>query len=232
MPLVHRGRDRAHPRAGDGLSVRGPVSGRRGAGEFGQETDNVAKYSRARGVERHVLGRFQARLLSVLEPLAPARVLDAGCGEGHVTGWIADTFPSADITGVDGRAGALAICRRQNPQVRTLEGDLRALPLAERSFELVVCTEVLEHLPEPSLVLRELGRVCSSHVFLTVPHEPLFRAGNVARGRYVSRLGSTPGHLSTWGRRGFMRIVATELEPLRWISMFPWQGVLARPHDR
>jgi SAM-dependent methyltransferase len=113
-----------------------------------------------------------------------------------------------------------------------VRSDLRALPFPDGAFELVLCTEVLEHLPEPHQGLRELGRVCACHMFLTVPHEPFFRAGNVARGRYLSRLGSTPGHVSTWGRRGFLRAVAAEAEPIRWVSMFPWQGVLARPRTR
>jgi hypothetical protein len=87
---------------------------------------------------------------------------------------------------------------------------------------------VLEHLPAPQVALRELARVSSRHLLLTVPHEPFFRSGNLVRGRYLTRLGSTPGHLSTWGRRSFVRLVATEADPLRWLGMFPWQAVLAR----
>ena len=198
------------------------------SGGFGQETDNAAKYEQAGGVERRLLSRFRARLLSEVGPLAPARVLDAGCGEGHVTAWLAGALPASEITGVEGRPEALEVFRARNPGLGAVEGDLGALPFPDAQFELVLCTEVLEHLPEPARAVRELARVCSGHLFLTVPHEPYFRAGNLARGRYVSRLGSTPGHLSTWGRRGFLRVVAAEAEPVRWVSLFPWQGVLAR----
>ncbi|MEA2305794.1 MAG: hypothetical protein QOH43_3074 [Solirubrobacteraceae bacterium] len=198
-------------------------------GTFGQETDNEAKYSEAGGVERRLLSRFRRRVLAEVRPLAPARVLDAGCGEGHVTAWLAGALPGSEVTGVDGRADAVAAFRVRNPGLEAVEGDLRSLPFADGAFDLVVCTEVLEHLPEPAAVLRELARVCSGHLLLTVPHEPFFRGGNLAARRYVSRLGSTPGHLSTWGRRGFVRLVATEAEPVRWFSLFPWQGVLARP---
>lgn len=196
---------------------------------FGQETDNVAKYTQAGGVETRLLARFRARLLAEIAPLAPATILDAGCGEGYATSWLVQALPACEVTGVDGRPEALEQFRRRNPDARALEGDLVALPFADDTFDLVVCTEVLEHLPEPAAALRELGRVCAGHLLLTVPHEPFFRAGNVARGRYLSRLGSTPGHVSTWGRRGFMSLTASELEPVRWISAFPWQAVLARP---
>jgi SAM-dependent methyltransferase len=198
-------------------------------GEFGQETDNAAKYEQTSRVERRLLARFRARLLAEVEALAPARVLDAGCGEGHVTAWLAEALPCSEITGVEGRADALAACRRRNPMVRAVRADLSALPFPDGAFELVLCTEVLEHVREPGRPLRELSRVCAGHLLLTVPHEPFFRAGNLVRGRYVARLGSTPGHVSAWGRRGFLRALATETEPVRWISLFPWQGVLARP---
>lgn len=200
-----------------------------GRADFGQRTDNAAKYERAGAVEGRLLGRFRRRLLAEVAELGPRGVLDAGCGEGHVTAWVAAALPGAEVTGVEGRADALAAFARRNPGLRAVEGDLRALPFADGAFDLVLCTEVLEHLAQPRAALRELARVCSAHLLLTVPHEPFFRLGNLARGRYVTRLGSTPGHRSTWGRRGFVRTVASEARPERWISMFPWQGVLARP---
>lgn len=212
---------------GEARSPAGPAPA-----AFGQETDNEAKFASAAGVERRLLGRFRAALLAELRPLEPSRVLDAGCGEGQVAGWLLEAFPTVDLTGVDGRADALGAFRARNRGSRAVEGDLNALALPDDEFDLVVCTEVLEHLSEPRWVLRELGRVCAGYLFLTVPHEPFFRAGNLGRGRYVSRLGSTPGHRWTWGRRGFLRAVAAELDPVRWVSMFPWQGVLARPRPR
>ena len=195
---------------------------------FGQQTDNAAKYTQRSGVERRLLSRFRARMLAELQPLRPATILDAGCGEGYVTEWLARALDTKEITAVDGRAEALRTLGERNPKIRVLEGDLRVLPFADDSFELVVCTEVLEHVPEPLPVLRELSRVSAAHLFVTVPHEPFFRLGNLAAGRYVSRLGSTPGHAWTWSARGFRRLIAAEAEPVRWVSLFPWQGVLAR----
>lgn len=209
------------------LASGGPVPG-----GFGQETDNAAKYEQAGGIEQRLLARFRRRLLELVVPLSPARVLDAGCGEGHVTAWLAHALPSAQITGVEGRADALAAFGDRNPGCAAVQGDLHALPFDDGAFDLVTCTEVLEHVSDPRRALRELGRVSAGHLVLTVPHEPFFRAGNLARGRYLWRLGSTPGHRSTWGRRGFERAVAAEAQPIRWVSMFPWQAVLAVPRGR
>jgi SAM-dependent methyltransferase len=196
---------------------------------YGQETDNELKYERAGGVQGRLLARFKAGVIEEVRALAPTRVLDAGCGEGHVSAWVSEAMPAAEVVGVDGRAGAIEIYRTRNPGATGRVGDLAALPFADDAFDLVLCTEVLEHLPAPAVVLRQLARVSCGHLLLTVPHEPFFRAGNLAAGRYVGRLGSTPGHLSTWGRRGFLRLVAGEAQPVRWRSLFPWQAVVARP---
>ena len=213
MPTVRRRNDAVAPETAD----------------FGQATDNAAKYEQAGGLERRLLSRFRARLLAVARPLGPGRVLDAGCGEGHVTAWLAEGLPGSEITGLEGRPEALAAFRSRNPGLEAVQGDITAAPFPDGSFDLVVCTEVLEHLPDPAAALRELARVCGGHLLLTVPHEPFFRTGNLLRGRYVRRLGSTPGHRWTWGRRAFLRTVAAEAEPVRWASMFPWQAVVARP---
>jgi 2-polyprenyl-3-methyl-5-hydroxy-6-metoxy-1,4-benzoquinol methylase len=192
-----------------------------------QETENLEKYERG-GAEGRLLERFRERMLVELRPLAPRRVLDAGCGEGVVAGWLAAGLPGAAVTGVDAREDGLREFARRNPGLEVVPGDLYELPFADGSFDLVVTVEVLEHLDRPAEVLRELARVSSSHLFLTVPHEPFFRAGNMIRGRYLRRLGSTPGHQSTWGRRSFARLVASEAEVVRWVGLFPWQGILAR----
>jgi SAM-dependent methyltransferase len=191
-----------------------------------QETANVEKYERS-GLEGRLIERFRRRVLRELRPLEARSVLDAGSGEGTMTAWLAAGLPLASVTGLEARPEAVAEFARRNPHLEIVSGDLYALPFADGAFELVVAFEVLEHLDRPGAALRELARVSARHLFLTVPHEPFFRAGNLLRGRYVERLGSTPGHQSSWGRRAFRRLVATEAEALRWVNLFPWQGILA-----
>jgi SAM-dependent methyltransferase len=196
--------------------------------ETHQETDNAAKYERARGVEARLLARFRAGLLAELRRLDPASVLDAGCGEGHVTAWVAEALPQARVLGVEPRAEARSAAVARRPGLAIREGDLYALDQADASWDVVLCTEVLEHLERPGAALTELGRVARRALVLTVPHEPWFRLGNVARARHLTRLGSTPGHLSTWSRRGFAALVGRHARVERSRSLFPWQLIVAR----
>jgi ubiquinone/menaquinone biosynthesis C-methylase UbiE len=192
-----------------------------------QETSNLEKYSR-QGLEGRLLSRFRRRLLEVAIGLEPASILDAGCGEGVATGWLADALPDAEVRGLEARPEAIAEAERRVPRASFSQGDLYDMPFPDEAFDLVVCVEVLEHLERPADGLRELLRVSAEHVLVTVPHEPFFRAGNLARGRYVRRLGSTPGHLNTWGRRGIAKLVCAQARDVRVIEMFPWLAVLAR----
>jgi ubiquinone/menaquinone biosynthesis C-methylase UbiE len=80
-----------------------------------------------------------------------------------------------------------------------------ALPFADRSFDAVLCMEVLEHLQHPADAVRELARVARDVVVLSVPFEPFFQAGNAARGKYPETWGDHPEHIQHWGRRSFPR---------------------------
>ena len=81
-------------------------------------------------------------------------MLDAGCG----TGLNLQGLP-AGSTGLDLNPRNLAMVRERLPLHTAVEGDLEAMPFADASFATVICTEVLEHVPDPRLALREIRRV-------------------------------------------------------------------------
>lgn len=177
-------------------------------------------------MEGALVERFLRRVAALAREGGPAAVLDAGCGEGVVAERLRAALPGAELTGIDLRAEAIAAARRRVPDARFAVGDACAPAFGDGAFDLVVCTEVLEHLDDPRRALRELLRVSRGRVLVTVPHEPLFRLGNLARGRHARRLGSTPGHRWAWSRAGFLALVRREAPGARWLSLLPWQGAL------
>jgi hypothetical protein len=73
-----------------------------------------------------------------------------------------------------------------------------------------------------------MARVASRHLIVSVPHEPLWRILNVARGAYLRELGNTPGHINHWSRAGLQRMLARHGEVLEVRSPFPWTMLLVR----
>jgi ubiquinone/menaquinone biosynthesis C-methylase UbiE len=85
-------------------------------------------------------------------PNAP--ILDAGCG----TGLNLRHLPEGS-TGIDINPRNIALLRQRLPNHTVVEGDVEALPFADASFGTVLCTEVIEHIPDPSAALAEYARV-------------------------------------------------------------------------
>ncbi|MDX2170079.1 MAG: class I SAM-dependent methyltransferase [Deltaproteobacteria bacterium] len=187
---------------------------------------NERKHLSRNPLMQRLVGGFYARLLELLDELPFESLLDAGCGEGFSLVRLAARYPRARLVGVD--AADRALRHAVFPAgVGRARADLLQLPFADRSVDLVLATEVLEHLPVPRAGLRELLRVSRRYVVVTVPHEPYFRLANLARGKNVRAFGNDPGHIQHWSRRGFVEFVAADCTVLRTAGAFPWTLVVA-----
>ena len=185
------------------------------------------KYHSRNPIARLLMDRFLAAVTSAYEAAAGTNtVLEVGCGEGELCAHLQRRRP-ASFVGVDISPRVLEIAQQRHPQLPVCAQSATDLGFEDRSFDLVIACEVLEHLPDPEPALRELRRVSRRHVIVSVPREPLWRVLNVARGAYLSDLGNTPGHLQHWSRSGFVRFVSRELEVKRVWSPLPWTVVAA-----
>jgi hypothetical protein len=116
----------------------------------------------------------QERIQSLLS-LIPGKshsALDVGARDGYVSVRLTEFFDA--VTALD-----LEKPRIDHPAVACTEGDLRALPFADNSFDLVMCAEVLEHIPPQALggACAELARVTSKHLVVGVPYKQDTRSG-------------------------------------------------------
>lgn len=89
------------------------------------------------------------------------RLLDAGCGTGGFLRWALDRGSFAVAAGVDLGAAAIELARERVPEADLRTAPLASLPFEDASFELVVTSDVLQHVPEGDVAasLAELRRV-------------------------------------------------------------------------
>lgn len=184
------------------------------------------KYGSKNPVERRLMGGFFEALDNALSPLDPSTVLEVGAGEGEVTARLSQRFPSAPVLGLDLPDDET----RDHWRARGIAGvfgDIHRLPFPDDAFDLVLAIEVLEHVTYPEIALGEIERICRHSVVLSVPREPIWRAANMARGKYVKDLGNTPGHINHWSSKGFRELVGRRFDVEWTASPMPWTMVRA-----
>lgn len=99
------------------------------------------------------------RYLFAARHVAGKDVLDAACGEGYGSAWLARHAKS--VTGLDIDVPTIATARAKYaaPALRFEVGSIAAMPFADASFDCAISFETLEHLVEQDAMLAELRRV-------------------------------------------------------------------------
>lgn len=114
-------------------------------------------------------------IFSAIERLRPQKILDAGCGRGfYVKALSFYDFPK-EIHGIDinseyiKKAEKLAL---SDKRIKIAEGSIYKLPYKDNFFDVVICSEILEHLTDEKKALQEIRRVLKpgGSLIATVPH--------------------------------------------------------------
>lgn len=185
------------------------------------------KYASSNPVEQRLMTGFFSTLDRFVDAASPTTALEVGAGEGLVARRLLERRPELSMTILDLPDPELS-ANWADLLAAGVQGSIEDLPFPDRSADLVLAIEVLEHVPDPERAVHEIARVAGSHVILSVPREPIWRIGNMARGRYLRDLGNTPGHIQHWSTRSFVRLVARHLEVLEIATPLPWTMVHAR----
>ena len=188
------------------------------------------KYGSTNPVVRRLMSGFQRTLDDLFAQAAPESVLDIGCGEGVLTEQWAVRLGGARVVGTDLQDPKLEAewAIRRRPNLRFAAMPVESMTFADDEFDLVAATEVLEHVDHPEAAVAEMARVARRWLLVSVPHEPLWRGLNLARGAYLRELGNTPGHINHWSRAGFVRMLAAHGQVVQTRSPFPWTMLLVR----
>ncbi|MDX8436155.1 class I SAM-dependent methyltransferase [Mesorhizobium abyssinicae] len=207
----------------------------------GQAEDGIVigntydKYGTRNLIARRMVQGFEGALTSLVAKVKPTTVHEVGCGEGYwVMRWLRQAI---DARGTDFSAQIIGMAKDNargqgmDPGRFAVRSIYEVTPEHD-SADLIVCCEVMEHLEEPQRALQALQRIVRSDLIISVPREPLWRVLNLARGKYVSALGNTPGHLQHWSRRGIVSLVSQFFDVTETLSPLPWTMLHCKPKSR
>ena len=188
------------------------------------------KYNATNPIAGRLVANFLKSFVELAESTQANEVFEVGCGEGNLSlkllrkGW---TVRGADLEeSVVNEANESA--EAEGFGAPFFVADVYSLTPSEISAPVIVCCEVLEHLPDPERAVDLLAEAAQPWVLLSVPREPIWRILNVARGKYFRHLGNTPGHIQHWSRRSFLAMVSRRLDVISVRSPLPWTMVLCR----
>ena len=110
---------------------------------------------------------------------AKGSVLDAACGRGYLLSKILESNPDVQCYGIDivppqeihSICENRAVVNREGMQYKFQTADIMKLPFQDHSFDIVLCTHVLEHIRDPQKALKELIRVSRQRLIIVVPKQ-------------------------------------------------------------
>jgi len=114
------------------------------------------------------------------EDLSRLQLLDVGSSNGIIDNYLADFF--GQVVGIDIDEPAMAHARKtfRKQNLSFIQGDAMAMDLADNSLDVIVCTQIYEHVPNAGSMFSEIFRVLkpggfcyfsgSNRIMLMEPH--------------------------------------------------------------
>ena len=127
-----------------------------------------------------MLGRTTEKILQNNEGKITFRILDLGCGDGTNLFEVCDRcshYSNLNWYGLDLDGAAIQSAsersryRRETRQFDPpyfITGDISGLPFNDNTFDLVLCTEVMEHIDNPGSAITELARIIKPEGFVLI----------------------------------------------------------------
>ena len=184
-------------------------------------------YDSPNKIAQYLLRSFKKSVLSLVHKTKARTLFDVGCGDGHLSLFLADNgyqITGGDINPILVEQANKVVAERNLTNATSFEVlDIYSYDFSKIHVDMALCCEVLEHLPDPLLALDRIAKIKTDTFLFSVPAEPIWRIMNICRLKYLSEFGNTPGHINHWGYLSFRSFlerrfaVSYILKPLPWI---------------
>jgi 2-polyprenyl-3-methyl-5-hydroxy-6-metoxy-1,4-benzoquinol methylase len=166
------------------------------------------KYNSKNFLVKFIMNKYFFTLNSYLNRIKFNEILEIGCGEGNIIDFVKNKFKNISVTGYDIDESLIASLKKRYEKDSFGIKYLDSKDFSEKKkYDLVLCLEVLEHIKNYPAALKNLSKIKSNYVLISVPNEPFFRLANVCRFKYLSRFGNTPGHVNNFSYFGFKKLI-------------------------
>ena len=144
-------------------------------------------------VEINLNSEFQKRRIDLTIELAKAaispilleggipKILDLGCGQGHITHVLQEKISPVEISGLDYSFLAIEYAHNNNQGIDYIVADAYNPPYSARYFDLVICNNLYEHVPDPLYLLQKIDTILKigGHIIVSTPSR--YRLSNLVR---------------------------------------------------
>lgn len=159
------------------------------------------------------------------------RILEVGCAAGESSRRIERMLNGQYFEASEYEGRLVNKLVETNPPFKVTQESVYEMYRKDKEFDCVFLLEVLEHLENPEAALKELYRVASRYVVVSVPNEPLWSILNLLRGKYIRDIGNTPGHINRWSPAAFKKMVSKFGKIIAVYKPTPWAIIFSETNS-
>jgi len=188
------------------------------------------KYGTKNLIVSYLMKGFYDSLEELVSMTGALDIHEVGCGEGYLSAFLAKENKTVRASDFSQRVidKAHDITKNLGIDVHFRVANIYDLNPQKDAAEVVVCCEVLEHLEYTERAMQVLSKLATPYLLISVPREPIWRLLNLARGKYVSSLGNTPGHIQHWSKSSFLRLLDKHVDIINVRTPLPWIVALCK----
>lgn len=191
-------------------------------------SSNWQKFNNRNLLAKLAIRNYLNSIASLVQSKLPKTVLDVGCGEGFVIRHLLNHNKGLSIRGIDCNEEALGFARKLNPEADFNLSNINETSFLDKTYDLVMCLEVLEHLRDVSKALAGLVKLTGRYCIISVPKEPYFSICRFLGGKDFTRYGRHSEHLQHFSQTKIYQIVGRYFNIEKIIGSFPWIIILGR----